>query len=167
METRKPDLSVIADKYGINVKTVTRRIREHPELGITIEPRKSPVLTQNQYQGLCKILDEKYPVKQAFSSDSDLDKSKDVSSEFADLSQLVRELTAKNAELATDLAVANARLEEKDEQIGMLVAQTNELPKLLEASNEQTREIAELKGQVEKARDEWKSKGFMDRLFRR
>ena len=41
------------------------------------------------------------------------------------------------------------------------------MPKLLEASAKQTEEIKELKAQIEEVRDNWKSKGFLDRLLKR
>jgi len=169
MADEKPAiLSQIADRYGITVKTVTRRIKEHPELGVTIEPRKAPTLSENQIQAVCNILDPIYKPKTLDREQSqDLDEVSKKDSENKRLSQLVSELREENARLTTDLAVSNARNEENQRFIKHLEDQTKQMPKLLEASAKQTEEIKELKAQIEEVRDNWKSKGFLDRLLKR
>lgn len=167
-EKKPAILSQIASHYGINVKTVTRRIKEHPELGITIEPRKAPALSENQIQSLCSILDSIYGEKNLDKKQSqDLEKISEKDSELEYLSKLVSELQKEKAQLATDLAAEKARNSEKERLIQFLEDQARQMPKLLEASAKQTEEIKELKVQVEEARNDWKSKSFFDRLLKR
>ena len=171
-------LSRIADMYGITSKTVLNRIKEHPELGIKVGDRRATELDDNQMQQLCAILDARYTRKAALP---------DVPAEPQDgeFSQSFASLKSELAQVRTDLEVERARSEERLKQ---LVYQNERIPLLEAAAEEREREASKLREQISEmrveaaereaemrikaaelaaARDEWKSKGFWDRVFKR
>lgn len=188
-------LPEVAARYGITVKTVTRRIKEHPELGIVVEPKRAPRLDSNQVQALCAILDKEYGRRVRTASPEDVRAVRTevdftaVSQENARLSQRVLDLEAKNTQLKTDIEVEKARRAGLEDQLALVLELNQRIPRLEEAAEERRREAADLREevsamraetakkeadmrieaaeQVMAAREEWKSKGFLDRVFRR
>lgn len=187
MANKKPrevsQLRQIADKYGISVKTVNRRIMERPELGIVIEPGKTVKLDDAQMQGLCAYLDACYPNSTPTkpTQDNNLDTSVDtvqVSKKMwervqvleAELEKMKAELAAEkahSAQLNTDLSVERARSEERQGFIEILQGQAAQVPQLMAAASEQAERVKELESEVSRSKEEWKQKKFMDRLLRR
>lgn len=162
----QPILAQVAERYGLTVKTVTRRIREHPELGVVIEPKKAPELDENQVSQLCAILDRRYGERAAVPDEA--------TGQGGRVSKTVQELENELAQVRTDLEVAKARLEERQRQMEFILSQNERIPLLEAAAEERQREIgdlrsevAEARGELAAAREEWKSKGLLDRLFRR
>ena len=81
------------------------------------------------------------------------------------------ELKEQIANIKTDLAVANIKIEFLEKERDSAQDQIKEFPKLLEDGN---KKIEELKEEVEKtrqevlsAREEWKSKSLLDRWLKR
>lgn len=183
----KAILRQIAERYKIDVKTVTRRIKEHPELGIEIVKRQAPVLDEKQIQALCAILDERYPAKpkqnetlRRIDLESRQDKTAEENdvilpipspNEIKDLQEEISRLKDEMAALKTDLAVERARIEGKDALIARLESENERYPKLLQAGDEQIEalreEVASAREEAAAARDEWKSKSFIDRWLKR
>lgn len=171
-----PILRQIADQYDLNVKTITRRIKEHPELGIEIQQRKAPVLSYAQIQGLCKILDDEYghtppPIdtlrrvrgmsQEIHGNDSEGLALSNESLRIKELEEEVSRLKEEVSRLERDLAKLEGIAEEREKRI----ADIKEVyPKRLKAGEE---EIKNLKVELSQARDEWKSKSLFDRWFRR
>ena len=89
------------------------------------------------------------------------------------------------AQLRTDLAIERTKLEEREKLIGFIIAQNERIPLLEAAAVERQRELdtaraeasearleadrskLEAEAKAAAAREEWKSKGFWDRVFKR
>ena len=179
-------LPAIAERYGISTKTLHKRIKEHPELGIVVESRRAPRLDDNQVAALCSILDKMYGRRVFLPTETPEAVSEAMESEEKDrrireLSQRVSDLESEKAQLTTDLAVERARREGVEERLGFLVVLSERIPRLEEAAEARRAEAEELRGQVaearanltlaqkeaEFAREEWKTKGLVDRILRR
>lgn len=178
MNQQGTTLTQIADRYGISTQTLRRRIDQHPELGIKVVPRKRTTLDANQTAALCGILDKLYATDDESSAapasagaashrhdphalhhtertrrEANPDESDD---RLASALQRIAELELSNSDLLTekhrletDIAVANARADERGERISSLERRADEYPKLLKAGKDEARAAGLTEGKAQ------------------
>lgn len=179
MNQQGTTLTQIADRYGISTQTLRRRIDQHPELGIKVVPRKRTTLDANQTAALCGILDKlyatddpapatvaaheqraatartSYPAGHAGHSKRGNNPA-EYDEKLAAALQRIAELEVSNSDLLTekhrletDIAVANARADERGERISSLERRADEYPKLLKAGKDEARAAGLTEGKVQ------------------
>lgn len=178
MNQQGTTLTQIADRYGISTQTLRRRIDQHPELGIKVVPRKRTTLDANQTAALCGILDKLYATddessaapasagtashrhdphashhtertrREANPAESD-DRLASALQRIAELELSNSDLLTEKHRLETDIAVANARADERGERISSLERRADEYPKLLKAGKDEARAAGLTEGKAQ------------------
>lgn len=144
MEERKYTIKEVAERNGLSAKTVQRIIKDYPELGVVMEPRKKTLLTYEQAAKVSGLLakrsqsqferdnDPENPQKVAEPETTNNTKNVAVLDSGTDF-QLVLELQSQILALTERAAKAEGQVEQLQQQVIDLKDQRSRADERLDA----------------------------------